>query len=216
MKNLLLLIKTTTICFIINLISIAPSYAQKDLKSLEGFYQFSENKDAFLQIKAKGDSLVLKQLWDRQEFSFGQTSPLEFYCKARSFPLKFTDSAGRITRVLAFNKDTWNKVAHYVSPASKEIQLTPQQLKTFEGTYKMNGGDADDILLITSKENRLVLNQLWDGQEITFLAQSPLDFYCPERLFPLRFTKDQNGVVTQVLAFHKDVWIKQKNNNTNH
>jgi hypothetical protein len=207
------------ICSFINLFNLQCLYAQDarttssmqgKLKSFEGFYQFQDNKDAFLQVKAKGDSLILKQLWDGKEFAFEQTSPLEFYCKAQSFPLKFKDSAGSIIQVLAFNRDVWNKVKNYQPAVVKEIRLAPTQLKTLEGKYKIKGGDEDDVLQITSSGNNLILKQLWDGQEITFVPQSPLDFYCKEKLFPLKFSKDKNGIVTQVLAFNRDVWIKEK------
>jgi len=207
------------ICLIINFFDIqllqaqekkSTSFSQEKLKSFKGFYQFQDNKDAFFQITAKENNLILKQLWDGKEFAFEQTSALEFYCKAQSFPLKFKDSAGTIVQVLAFNKDVWNKVKDYKPEIRKDIQLTPEQLKAFEGKYKMEGGDEDDVLQISSRGNNLILKQLWDGQEITFVPQSPLDFYCKEKLFPLKFSKDKNGTVTQVLAFNRDVWIKQK------
>jgi hypothetical protein len=182
--------------------------ANKKLKVFEGFYQSRDNKDAFLKITAKGDSLVLQQLWDQKEFPFEQTAALEFYCKAQSFPLKFKDSAGTITQVLAFNRDIWNKVKGYKPPVHKEVQLTSKQLQSLERKYKMQGGDADDILQITYQGNNLILKQLWDNQVITFKPESPLDFYCKDRMFPLKFSKDKNGIVTQVLAFNKDVWIK--------
>jgi len=89
-KHVLIPLTLAAMCFFINLYNVQGLYAQgvssaspdqNKLKSFEGFYQFQDNKDAFLQIKAKGDSLVLKQLWDGREFAFAQTSPLEFYCK---------------------------------------------------------------------------------------------------------------------------------------
>lgn len=79
--------------------------AQQKLKAFEGYYQFVNDENTFLKITAKGDSLILKQLWDNREFSFHQTAALEFYCDVQLFPLKFKDSAGNIVQVLAFNKD---------------------------------------------------------------------------------------------------------------
>jgi hypothetical protein len=56
----------------------------------------------------------------------------------------------------------------------------------------------------------LVLRQLWDGQEIKFLPESEVEFFGTERNFPLKFTKGEKGVATKVLAFNKDVWIKDE------
>ena len=180
------------------------------LKVFEGFYQFQKDKDVFLQITVKENNLVLKQLWDGKEFVFEQDSTLDFYCKAQSFPLKFTDSAGIITQVLAFKRDVWYKVKDYKPVIKKEVQLTPQQLKAFEGKYQMKGGDEDDFLQITTKGNNLILKQLWDGQEIVFVPESALEFFCKDRSFQLKFSKDEDGAVTQVLAFNRDIWLKVK------
>ncbi len=152
---------------------------------------------------------MLKQIWDGKEIVFEQDSALDFYSKAQSFPLKFKDSAGMIVQVLAFKRDVWDKVNDYKPVIKKEVQLSGQQLKAFEGKYKMRG-DEDDSLQITAKGNGLILKQLWDGREIVFVPESALEFFCKDRSFPLKFSKGQDGAVTQVLAFNKDVWLKVK------
>jgi hypothetical protein len=187
---------------------ITQACAQQKLKAFEGYYQSKDNKDVFLEITAKEDSLILKQLWDGGQVSFHQTAALAFYCDAASFPLKFTDSAGSIIRVLAFDRDVWNKVNDYTPPGHKEIQLTPTELSAFEGKYKLEGGDSDAVLQISYKGNNLILKQHWDGQEISFKPESQVDFYNDEKSFPLKFSKNGQGAVTQVLAFNRDVWIK--------
>lgn len=84
----------------------------QDLKKLEGKYEFRNEKGQFLQISATSSGLVLKQLWDDQQIDFAATSPLEFFSKEHPvFTLQFTsDNAGRITQVLAFGQDIWDKV----------------------------------------------------------------------------------------------------------
>ena len=198
------------IFFILCLCDTQSLQAQGKLKAFEGIYRFQQNKDALLQITEKENHLMLKQLWDGKEFPFEQKSPLEFYCEEQSFPLKFKDSAGTIVQVLAFNRDVWDKVENYKPEIKKEIQLSPKELKAFEGKYKMSDGNEDAFLQITSNGKKLILKQLWDGQEIFFVPESPSDFFCKERLFPLKFTKGEDGIVTQVLAFNKDVWLKVK------
>ena len=115
-----------------------------------------------------------------------------------------------IIQVLAFNRDVWDKIKNYKPVIKKEIQLSGQQFKAFEGKYKMNGGDEDDSLQITAKGNNLILKQLWDGKEIVFVPESALEFFCKDQAFPLKFSKGQDGAVTKVLAFNKDVWLKVK------
>jgi len=81
------------------------------LKAFEGKYQFEEKKDTFLQITATADGLLLKQLWDNKEINFISIGDLAFLNKQMGFPLKFTkDQDGKVVKVLAFNRDTWDKV----------------------------------------------------------------------------------------------------------
>ena len=186
--------------------------SQQELKAFEGYYQFQNDKDLYLQITAKGNGLVLKQLWDGEEIPFTQKSELEFICEEKSFPLKFSkDKDGNINQILAFDKDLWNKVKDYKPVIKKEIRLSPQQLKAFEGKYRFQFEKGKDAFIeITAKGNGLVLKQGWDGEEISFVPESNLEFFCKEKPFPLKFTRDKNGEITQLLAFNKDLWEKVK------
>jgi uncharacterized protein YjhX (UPF0386 family) len=84
------------------------------------------------------------------------------------------------------------------------------QLTGFEGYYQLDK-DKDRYLQILVKDNKLVLKQLWDQREIPFEQKSALYFYNDQLSFPLTFTKDANGEITQVLAFERDTWVRVKN-----
>src|SRR5689334_3278949 len=91
-----------------------------------------------------------------------------------------------------------------------QIHSQQQSLKKFEGYYQFID-DTTRYLQITSQGNNLILRQLWDGKEINFEHKSDLEYYNDEYSFPLKFTGDKNGVITQVLAFDRDQWNKVKN-----
>jgi len=182
------------------------------LKPFVGKYQFTDNHMVFLQILLQDGHLVLRQLWDKQEIPFRQTSELEFYNDEHQFPLKFTKSnTGTITQVLAFNKDLWNRVADdYTPPMKKIIQLTDGQLKPFEGRHQLKSGDGDedDIADITVVNGRLTIKR---EQHVTaLLPVSGLEFVTEDQSFDVVFTKDTNGSVTQAAVNNKDVWLKDK------
>lgn len=83
------------------------------LKKYEGKYsfQFQPGQDAFIQISAKEDHLLLTENWTGNQIKFLPLSELDFYNKERTFPLKFIkDSNGAITKVLAFERDLWTRV----------------------------------------------------------------------------------------------------------
>jgi hypothetical protein len=181
-----------------------------ELKVFEGYYQFEQNPNAYLQFRVKDKGLIAKQVWDGKEFFILPKSSLEFSSQAEKYPVKFTkDAKGAVTQALVFEKDVWKKVKNY---SQKEpITLSPAKLKAFEGKYTLqfeNGKDA--FLQITAMTDHLILKEMWTGNEIKFLPVSELDFYNKDRAFPLKFTKDKTGSVTQVLAFNRDLWKKVK------
>jgi len=182
------------------------------LKPFVGKYQFTDNKMVFLQITIKDGHMMLKQLWDKQEIPFRQTSELEFYNDERKFPLKFTRSkTGEITQVLAFNKDLWNRVADdYIPPMKKIIRLTNDQLTVFAGKYELKGGDgdADDIAQVSVADVHLSIKH---EQNVTNLfAVSDLEFVTEDQAFDVVFSKAPDGSVTQAVVNKRDVWLKSK------
>ena len=168
----------------------------------------------FLTITRKDSQLVLKQLWDNQEISFKQTGVSTFYNQERSFPLSFIkNNQGAIVQALAFNRDVWNKVPdNYVPQLQKIIQLNADELKACEGKYQLKegDGDADDFLKITSVDGHLLLTQLWNQQKVNIWPVSALDFFDDKQTFPIRFIKGTDGVISQLVANNKDIWVKVK------
>lgn len=90
---------------------------------------------------------------------------------------------------------------------SMQIHAQSQDLKKFEGYYHFTN-DTSTYLQIRAQGSNLVLHQMWDDQEISFDRTSDLDFKNDAQSFPLKFSSDQNGNITQVLAFDQDVWMK--------
>ncbi|WP_431216941.1 hypothetical protein ACQ86N_21755 [Puia sp. P3] len=180
-----------------------------DLKAFEGYYKM---EDMYLHITASSNGLVLEQMWDNQKISFSPRTGLDFTNDDGNFPLKFTKAPdGSITQVLAFNRDLWTKTRDYKPLVIKEVQLKASELKALEGKYTMQTDNGDQAFIqIRATDKGVILRQGWDNQEVPFIATSDVDFYCKERSFPLKFTKDKEGNATQVLAFKRDLWKKAK------
>lgn len=182
------------------------------LKPFAGKYQFTDNKNVFLQILLKDNQLVLKQLWDNQEFTFKQTSALEFYNDEHDFPLKFTkNDKGETTQVLAFNRDTWNRVPdNYTPELQKIIKLSMDQLKPFEGNYERKGGDGDgdDKAEIRAVDGHLVIKHEQSDANLWPISES--EFVNDNQTFSVKFTRAADGSVTQATVNNKDIWLKAK------
>jgi hypothetical protein len=93
---------------------------------------------------------------------------------------------------------------------SKQMYSQQEPLKNFEGYYQFTK-DTNSYLQISLLGNNLILNQLWDGKKISFERKSNLEFFNGELSFPLKFSSDQSGTITEVLAFDRDLWNKVKN-----
>ncbi|MCD9018435.1 serine hydrolase domain-containing protein [Parachryseolinea silvisoli] len=95
-------------------------------------------------------------------------------------------------------------------PAPKKIaKLDPHQWKSLEGRYSMVGR-PDAHLQLTSRDEKLILKQEWDGREVVFEAESETAFFAKDFHFPIKVTKKEQGAVTEFLAFDKDVWVRVK------
>jgi hypothetical protein len=184
------------------------------LKAFEGIYKSKENESIAYQVTVAGDKLTAKLVDSQQQLTLTRKSDLTFEFKDddgdQTSTVVFTkNDAGQISQALVNGKELWIKAKNDV-PA-KGVKLTPAQLKAFEGKYKFQFEENKDVFLqITATADGLVLKQLWDDREINFVAISDVDFLNKEIPFPLKFTKDPNGVVIKVLAFNKDLWDKVK------
>jgi hypothetical protein len=168
-------------------------------------------KNTYIRFTVKENQLMLTQLWDGREIMFSPESEVDFFCRDFPFPLKFTkDKSGMATEVLAFNKDVWVKDSAYKPVVRKVISLTPSQLKIFEGKYQVQQ-NKNLIVQVTAKEDHLLIKQLWDSEELTFLPESELEFFAKDnQFFPVKFIRDKDGAVTQLLALNRDLLDKMK------
>lgn len=80
------------------------------LKSLQGRYQFKKNPKLFLEIAATNNAIVLKELWSGKTIQFSPLSEIAFYNKELKFPIQFIKEGDKITRLICFQSDEWNKL----------------------------------------------------------------------------------------------------------
>ncbi len=183
----------------------------RQLSDFEGYYRLETDSNLYLQILVKNNKLVLKQLWDEQEIPFEQKSALAFYNDEKSFPLSFSKNAkGEITQLLAFDRDTWVKVKGYKPKEKKEITLSAEKMQAFAGKYRMADGGQEVFLQFTAKGNSLEVKELWTGNLFTIVPESELVFFGKNLYYPVQFSKDKDGNITQALIFNKDTWVKVK------
>lgn len=183
----------------------------QQLKALEGIYQNEANKAVYVQVIAKQNKLIAKQLWNGKETPMLAQSDVSFLVHVGYLRIvKFTkNNEGIATKFSTLDKGEWNKVDSY-HPID-QIKIPAQDLKKFEGYYEFRERKGQFLQIIATGKG-LMLKQLWDNMEIDFGATSALEFLAKDNpQFTLRFTADNAGRITQVLAFGKDVWVRNDN-----
>ena len=187
--------------------------SESQWKALEGVFQLSSNKDMNVRFTPGEGVLLAKLLWNNNELHFLPESDLTFTSKEAEeegpLHIVFTkDPSGQVNQVrLANNNQVLNRVKDFKQVEKKEMEHTPEQLKPFEGLYRLQA-DNSRLIQLYVKENYLVLKQYWDGNEVAmFVPESELLFYSKiAPLFSLEFTKEKDGSISRFLAFKRDVW----------
>ncbi|MBS1500844.1 MAG: beta-lactamase family protein [Bacteroidetes bacterium] len=87
------------------------------------------------------------------------------------------------------------------------VQLTPEQLKAFEGTYRMTQDDKSYIQ-ITVKDNHLLVMHFPDKAAFNIYPKSDLSFFSDMPGLGAQFFEDNGGNIIKFIAFGRDEWVK--------
>ncbi|WP_295795559.1 hypothetical protein [Mucilaginibacter sp.] len=204
-----------SLCFTGNAKAVAVSKTVADttaMKAFEGIYQMKSNQYAHVQITVANKTLLAKVMEGDKQFVLTRKSDLVFETLDgdgdENIPITFVKNpAGEITGASVGDKDEITRVKNYVPVQA--VKLTADQLKAYQGKYEFEERKGT-FLTITATADGLVLKELWDNKEISFINVADNEFINKEAMFPLKFTKDAAGNVTKVLAFNRDSWDKVK------
>ena len=183
------------------------------MKAFEGIYQMKSNQYAHFQITVVNKTLHAKSMEGDKKFILTRKGDLAFDVMDadgdETMPITFVKSpAGEITGASVGDNDGIIRVKNYVPV--QPLKLTADQLKAYQGKYEFEERKGT-FLTITATADGLVLKQLWDDKEISFINVADNEFINKEAMFPLKFTKDAAGNVIKVLAFNKDSWDRVVN-----
>ncbi len=185
------------------------------LKALEGYYQSAQNKDMVVRMIGAEGRLKANLLWNNQAIRLVPETEWSFVSGEGGDGEKVhvvfhQDSSGIVSQLDVEGNGSWKRVNDYKPAVKKEMEHTPEQLAPFEGTYQLQQ-DNSRVLQFTLRDNKLVLKQMWDGNEIIFVPESELVFFSRVvPMFSLEFSKDKEGNIVRALAFKRDVWERVK------
>ena len=185
------------------------------LQSFEGYYRNPNDDKMIVHLIVEKDTLMAKPLWNNQTYHLRPIRDLVFNTieDVQDGPLTLTfsrDAGGGMTNLSLGNGDRWTRDKNYKPEVKKEMAHTPEQLRAYEGLYRLDW-EGQRFLQLYVKDNTLVLRQLWNGKQFPFQPESKQDFFSYQMpQFTLHFTVDSTGNVTKVLAMGQDVWVRAK------
>jgi hypothetical protein len=101
-------------------------------------------------------------------------------------------------------------VKDYKPVIKKEIILSPEKMQAFGGKYRRENDGNEAFLQFTIKGNSIEVKELWSDKLFTIVPESDLVFFGKGAYYPIQFSKDKDGNVTQALIYNKDIWVKVK------
>ncbi len=188
------------------------SLTENEWKAVQGIFQSSSNKDMYVEFKAADGKLVATLLWNRNEIRLDPQSPLVFSSGSNgeeTVNISFIkDSLGNLNQVTVQNNGIWNRAKDYKPVTKQEMVHRPEDLAQFEGFYGSEG-DGSRFIEIYVKDNSLFLKNYFNGRDVPFVPETPLNFFMKENpVLTLDFSKDQNGKIEKLRALRRDNWIK--------
>jgi hypothetical protein len=87
-----------------------PAITPAQLHSFEGKYRAKNDSDNTIQIMARGNQLLIKQLWDGKTIEVSPLSDLYFYNKAQSYSLQFIrDGDGKVRQAWLYGTTEFDR-----------------------------------------------------------------------------------------------------------
>lgn len=87
-----------------------PHFTGEQIKALNGAYVSKDDPDNTIRLTAKGDQLILTQLWDKKEWILDALADDYFYNAKESYPLVvLKDDKGNITSIIVLTTNTFVK-----------------------------------------------------------------------------------------------------------
>ena len=81
------------------------------LKTFEGKFRFKDDPDNLIQVIAKDNYLIVKQLWDNKETSVYPQTDSYFYNDQLSYPLQLIfDEKGLVKQVIILGDDRFDPI----------------------------------------------------------------------------------------------------------
>ena len=176
------------------------------LEQYAGRYKLTQGANAvYLNIYVENGKLTSKQVWD------GQIKPLDhlngdnFIVSIVGWSVKFIrDKNRKVVQMQVRGHDMWTKVDE--KPLSDAL---PANTADYLGKYQITMGGQNLEIEIALKNGKLWGTQLWDGGNSAVSNVAGDEFIVDSLGWPIKFIRDKDNKVSQLLLNKKDVFTKE-------
>jgi hypothetical protein len=206
----LFILMQTTFCFAALSPKFSVKQAQQDsLKQYTGKYQMQQGMQTnYLEVYVENGKLAGKDMSRGEVKTLDHLSGDDFILSKEKVAIKFIrDKDNKVFQIAIMGNVMWTRIDGKLGVTN----TMPIDLKDYVGKYQITRNGQTLYLQITYKNGQLLAIQLWDG------ANSSLDFLSDDNFMvnalsvPMKFIRDNNKIVIQLLLNGADLFIKVKN-----
>lgn len=112
--------------------------------------------------------------------------------------------------LLVFLQNRFCKTASTIKTSTNSCRSIADSLAAYIGKYQKDFNGTIFYLSLSVENGELVGTQLWDKQKMAIKHLSGNNFIVSGLDWSVKFIRDKEGKVTQVVVMGKDAWTKVK------
>jgi hypothetical protein len=206
----LFILMQATFCFA----ALSPKFSvkqtqQDSLIEYTGKYQMQQgSQTVYMKVYIENGKLAGKDSASGEVKTLNHLSEDDFILSKEKIAVKFIrDKDKKVSQIAIMGNVMWTKIDDKLAVTN----TTPADLKDYIGKYEITRNGQTLYIGIALKNGQLLATQLWDG------ANSSLDFLSDDNFMvnalniPMKFIRDNNKIVIQLLLNGADLFTKVKN-----
>jgi hypothetical protein len=181
------------------------TFLRDSLNAYTGKYQMHQgNQQLYAEVYIEKGNLVAKSA-DGRLLQLKHISGDNFIVAGQNLPVKFIRNGDNKVFQIAINDIiSWNRVENQPALIMSNIFNSSDYL----GKYQLKAGNQPLVIEISLKNNQLWATQLWDGGSSALDFKATDNFIVNALSMPLKFIRDKNNKVIQILINNRDLFTK--------
>ena len=163
----------------------------------------------YMEVYAEGGKLAGKNLASGEIKTLDHLTGDDFILSKENVTIKFTRGKNdEVSGISIMGNVMWIKIDDKLTVKSNAMPVNP---KEYMGKYQITANGQTLSIEIALKNGQLEATQLWDGANSSLDFVSGDDFIINALSIPLKFIRDNEKKITQLVLNGADVFTKVRN-----